>query len=108
MIDSNLSKEDRVLDLKRMIARNCEEKQVSVNFISNRRKTDLVTFTLHGHRDQVLTLPAKIEEALQQEDLELLGTKQVELDFLLQLVVTINLEKQYKSSPERRSKLVHH
>ena len=107
MIDSNLSREDRALDLKRMIARTCEEKQVNVNFISNRRETDLVTFTLHGHRDQVLALPAKIEESLYQEDLELLGAKQVELDFLLQLVVTVNLEKQHKSSPERRAKLLH-
>jgi hypothetical protein len=107
MIDSSQSKDDRALDLKRMIARSCEEKQVSVNFLSNRRESDLVTFTLHGHRDQVLMVPAKIEEALQDEDLELLGAKQVELDFLLQLVVTINLEKQKKSSLERRSKLIH-
>lgn len=107
MIDSSVSLSDRTLEIKKLIARLCEEKQVQVNFTSKRRESDLVTFTLHGHRDQVLTLPAKIEEHLQDEALELINTRQIELDFLLQLVITTGLDEQKSNTPERRAKLLH-
>jgi hypothetical protein len=100
-----VSKEDRAFEIKRMIARYCENVQVEVNFMGNRRDSDIVTFSLHGHRDQVLILPAKIEEGLVEETLELVSTRQTELDYLLQLVVTIDLEQQPKQKLERRSKL---
>ena len=103
-----VSREDRAFEIKRMIARHCENVHVEVNFMGNRRNSDMVTFSLHGHRDQVLILPAKIEEGLTEEALELVSTRQTELDYLLQLVVTIDLDKQRLQTPERRSKLFTH
>jgi 3-dehydroquinate synthase class II len=101
-----VSREDRAFEIKRMIARCCESGQVKVNFMSNRRDSDVVMFALHGHRDQVLMLPAKIEEGLTGETLELINTRQTELNYLLHLVVTVDLGHQPTQTPERRSKLL--
>lgn len=100
------SRSDYILALKQMVARVCEETGVHVNFMTNRRETDLVTFSLHGYRDQVLRLPAKIEEHLHGEDLELINTRQAEFNFLLQLVITESLQSQPRYPAERRGKLL--
>ena len=106
MTNVEVSREDRILELKRLIVRFCEDTQVEVNFMTNRRETDMVVFMLHGNRDQVLAIPAKIEEALKDEALELINTKQSELHFSLHLVLTVDLEEQATHSPEKRAKLL--
>jgi hypothetical protein len=105
MITKPIPREDRTLEIKRTIARLCEDVQVTVKFMAHRRESDLVIFALNGHRDQVLTLPAKIEELLADEDLELIDTRQTDLDFTLQLAITVDLDNQQHHSPEKRSKL---
>jgi hypothetical protein len=103
-----LSTQDRQLELKKIIARLCEERGVEVTFMTNRRLSDKVTCVLGGARDLVLPLPMLILEALEHEDLEVIRSKQEGFDYLLQLVITQGLEHQFGQTPERRAKLRKH
>jgi hypothetical protein len=97
--------QNRELLIKRTIARLCEVRGVEVTFMTNRRYSDVVTCVLSGLRDVVLPLPMMILEALEQEDLEVVRSRQAGLGYLLHLVVTKSLEDQDAQSPERRAKL---
>jgi hypothetical protein len=100
-----LSANDREFELKRMIARFCEERGIAVSFMSNRRLTDRVTCLLSGPRDLVLSVPMLILEHLESEDLEVVRSRQEGLAYLLHLVITTKLERQFSQIPERRAKL---
>jgi hypothetical protein len=100
-----LSVEDREFELKRMIARFCEERGIEVSFMSNRRLTDRVTCLLSGSRDLVLPVLMMILEHLEQEDLEVVRSRQEGLGYLLHVVITTKLERQFRQTPERRAKL---
>jgi hypothetical protein len=100
-----LSVEDREFELKKMIARFCEEREIDASFLSNRRLTDRVTCLLSGPRDLVLPVPMMILEHLESEDLEVVRSRQEGLGYLLHIVVTTKLEQQFRQSPERRAKL---
>jgi hypothetical protein len=97
--------EDRQLTLKRSIARLCEAREVEVTFMTNRRTSDRVTCVLGGARDLVLPLPMMISELLEQEDLEVIRSRQDGIGYLLHLVITQSLGRQFSQTPERRAKL---
>ncbi len=100
--------EEREFTLKKIIARLCEEHNVEVSFMTNRRSSDIVTCVLSGLRDLVMPLPMLLLEELEQEDIEVIRSKQTGLAYLLHLVVTARLEQQGTQSPERRAKLQKH
>jgi hypothetical protein len=102
-----LLKEERQVTLKKLVARVCEEQGVKVTFIGSRRLSDTVTCVLNGPRDLVLPLPMMIFECLEQEELEVVSSKQEGINYLLQLVITPSLERQFSQTPERRAKLRH-
>ncbi|MGL4609803.1 MAG: hypothetical protein ACRCYY_08980 [Trueperaceae bacterium] len=95
----------REIEIKRLIARLCEEYEVEVSFMTNRRHTDVVTCVLSGPRDLVLPIPVALLEGLEFEDIEVIRSRQEGLDYLLQLVITTELERQFSQNPERRAKL---
>lgn len=70
-----------------------------------RRRSDLTMAFLRGRRPDVLGLPLRIFDALQEYDVEIVRSGGEEERYLLVLAVTETLSSQPVRRPERRAKL---
>jgi hypothetical protein len=98
------SKEQRQARVERVV-RGVVGEAVALELTAGRRKSDLWLLHLRGRKALVLELPLKILDQLPHEDLELVSSSGDDADYRLTLVVTLPLEQQPTTTPERRSKL---
>ena len=78
---------------------------IALELAPGRRRSDLWLVQLRGPRATVLELPLRILDRLPHEDLELVSSTGSDSDYRLTLVVTLPLEQQPSTDPERRAKL---